>query len=124
MKVWTTGRDLVTGNNYHTNFKLTQTKDNPEYIYFNKSPRSNIDQQQLQITQKEHSRGRTADGGMDWSIYLNPTPGQFKHNATPYSKYAEKPEMSMAAGFYNVPLLVAYYHYSTQFGNPLHNKWL
>ncbi|MCD4696234.1 MAG: lamin tail domain-containing protein, partial [Bacteroidales bacterium] len=30
IKIWCTGRDEVSGNNFHTNFRLTQTKDNPE----------------------------------------------------------------------------------------------
>jgi hypothetical protein len=34
MKIWTSGRDEVSGGHYHTNFKLTQTKDNPEYVMF------------------------------------------------------------------------------------------
>ncbi len=106
LKIWVTGRDEVSGNNYHTNFKLTQTKDNTESIVFSNSLGEILDQLQLNITRKEHSRGRTTDGSADWSIYLNPTPGNSNNTATPYSTYADKPQMSDTAGFYNEPLLI------------------
>ncbi len=104
--VWATGRDLVTGNNYHSNFKLTQTKDSPESVVLTNSQGVIIDQQQLEITRKDHSRGRTADGGADWSIFLNPTLGNSNSGSTPYTKYADKPQMNIAAGFYDEPLMI------------------
>ena len=30
--LWCTGRDEISNNNYHVNFKLTQTKDDPDWI--------------------------------------------------------------------------------------------
>lgn len=104
--IWTTGRDEVSGNNYHTNFKLSQTKDNPEFIVFSNASGQILDQVQLLITRKEHSRGRTTDGDAEWGIFLDPTPGNSNNSATAYTKYADKPQMSDTAGFYSDPLLI------------------
>jgi hypothetical protein len=106
MKIWTSGRDEVSGGHYHTNFKLTQTKDNPEYVMFSNPFGVILEQHQLLITQKEHSRGRTTDGAVDWSIFTTTTPGSSNNSSTPYSAYAEKPIMSMEAGFYTGSITV------------------
>lgn len=68
-RVWATGRDLVSGSHYHTNFRLSQTKDKPEFIVLTDQDGNILDYTQLQITQKEHSRGRTNDGSVSWSIF-------------------------------------------------------
>ncbi len=107
VRVWTTGRDLVSGNHYHTNFRLSQTKDEPEHIVLSDQLGNVIDQLQLQRTQKEHSRGRTTDGSVGWSIFTNPTPNSTNNTATPYEAYAAPPVMSEAAGFYEGPLTVS-----------------
>lgn len=31
--IWASGRDLVTGNNIHTNFKITQTKNSEDVVF-------------------------------------------------------------------------------------------
>jgi len=100
LKIWASGRNEVTGGHYHTNFRLTQTKDEPEVIVFSNPFSSILDQVQLEITQKDHSRGRTVNGSSSWSIFTNPTPGASNNNATAYSSYSEKPQMSQPAGFY------------------------
>ena len=105
--IWASGRDEVSGNHFHASFKLTQTKDNSESIVLTNPQGEIVDQLMLNITRKEHSRGRTQDGGMEWSIFLYPTPGESNSNATAYLKYADKPEMSVAAGFYDDPLMVS-----------------
>ncbi|MCD4681710.1 MAG: lamin tail domain-containing protein [Bacteroidales bacterium] len=127
LKIWATGRDLVSGNNYHTNFRLTQTKDIPESIVLTNPQGVIVDQVELIITRKEHSRGRTTDGGMDWSIYFYPTPGSTNTSATPYAKYADKPQMSDTAGFYSEPLSITItttqpnseIHYTTNGSKPI-----
>ncbi|MCD4697213.1 MAG: CotH kinase family protein, partial [Bacteroidales bacterium] len=127
IKIWCTGRDEVSGNNFHTNFRLTQTKDNPEHIILSNITEVIVDSVQLEITRKEHSRGRTINGGLEWSIFLDPTPGNSNNSATPYSKYADKPQMSYSAGFYNEPLLITItptqpnsgIHYTTDGSKPI-----
>ncbi|MCD4732247.1 MAG: lamin tail domain-containing protein, partial [Bacteroidales bacterium] len=106
MKIWTTGRNEVSGNNYHTNFRLTQTKDNPEHIILSNQSGIAVDEVELVITQKEHSRGRTTNGSENWSIFTNPTPGNSNNSATPYTSYAAKPVVSDTAAFYNSPIQI------------------
>lgn len=99
MRVWASGRDVNDLGNYHTNFKLTQTKATPEYIVFANHAGTILDQKQISLTQKEHSSGRKTDGSADWGIFTSPTPGT-SNNSAVYDRYAEKPVMSVAAGFY------------------------
>ncbi len=55
---WASGRDEVSSGNYHTNFKLKQSIDSPEYVVFSDPSSNIINEFQLEITQLEHSRGR------------------------------------------------------------------
>jgi len=106
LKVWASGRNEVSGGHYHSNFKLTQTKDAIETLVLSNAQAEIIDQKQLVITRKGHSRGRTVNGGTEWSIFLSPTAGSSNNTATAYSYYAEKPQMSHTAGFYDGPITV------------------
>ena len=94
------GRDLVKDGEYHTNFKLTQTKGKDGVLLANQ----NGDIQEyypLALTLVEHSRCRATDGGMDWMISTEPSFGT-SNNETPKVKdYTAVPTMSLAAGFYN-----------------------
>ncbi|NCC72920.1 MAG: T9SS type A sorting domain-containing protein [Sphingobacteriia bacterium] len=101
LRFWASGRDLVSGNHYHTNFKLNQTKENPDHIIFSDSEGNILDETQLQTTQLGHSRGRVIDGSDTWVIFTNPTPLASNNTSTPYIGYAEKPQMSVEAGFYD-----------------------
>jgi len=96
---WASGRDEVSGEDYHTNFKLKQTKETPEYVVFSNSEGEIIDSHQLQITQVEHAMGRETDAADIWKIFTNPTKGS--SNTTPsFDAYAAAPTMSEEAGFY------------------------
>ncbi|MCD4681659.1 MAG: CotH kinase family protein, partial [Bacteroidales bacterium] len=104
--VWTSGRDEVSGGHYHTNFKLTQTKDNTEYIMYSNPFGVVLEQYPLQITRLGHSRGRTTNGSVNWSVFATETPGASNNTSNTYSGYAEKPTMSVEAGFYTGSVLV------------------
>jgi hypothetical protein len=127
LKVWASGRNEVLGGHYHTNFKLKQTKDTPETIVLANPQGVIIDQRQLEITRKDHSRGRTENGGSEWGIFLNPTPGSSNTAETAYANYAEKPQMSEIAGFYNGALSIeittnqanSVIHYTTDGSKPI-----
>lgn len=106
LRVWASGRDEVSGSHYHTNFKLSQTKAEQEYIVFSNPFGTILDLQALEITQKEHSRGRTADGEDEWGIFKNPTPKNSNNGTNVYSAYTEKPQMSVDAGFHSNPVMV------------------
>ena len=100
IKIWASGRDEVSGGHYHTNFKLTQTKDTPEHIVLADNDTVILDQLQLQVTRMGHSRGRTTNGSASWSVFGTETPGASNNTSFAYSRYAEKPTMSLPAGFY------------------------
>ncbi len=99
IRFWASGRDNTSLGEYHTNFKLTQTKTPPESIVFSDANGNIIDQQLLSVTQKEHSNGRKPDGSSVWGVFTTPTPGA-SNSSTQYQRYALKPVMSVAGGFY------------------------
>jgi len=97
---WCSGRDESFLNSFHTNFKLKQTKENPEHVLFSNPEGDIIDEQELQITQLEHSMGRETDGSSTWKIFSNPTKNQSNEGVN-FLAYAQTPEMSYEAGFYD-----------------------
>lgn len=107
LRIWLSGRDLVSGTHFHTNFKLTQTKNPKEHVVLTDNVGTILDDIEMTITQQEHSRGRSTDGGNDWVIYTNPTPNASNNSATGYLKYADKPAMSLQAGFYDNSLEIS-----------------
>ena len=100
LKFWASGRNLVTGSNYHTNFKLSQTKTNVEDIVLSNPSGTIIDGVGLFLTQLGHSCGRTTNGASTWGVFISPTPGTSNNSAVNYSGYADKPNASITAGFY------------------------
>ncbi len=107
IRIWASGRDEVSGSHYHTNFKLTQTKDNVEHIVFSNPFGEIIQDITLEITQAGHSRGRKPDGTDNWWIFTSPTPKNSNNNVIAYVAYAQRPQMSDSAGFYNESLSIA-----------------
>ncbi|MFU8843689.1 MAG: lamin tail domain-containing protein [Bacteroidales bacterium] len=107
LRIWTSGRDLVSGGHYHTNYRMTQTGDNPEYVVLSYPDGSLAEAFHLEITQRNHSRGRQPNGSETWKIFTSPTPGSSNNNATGYLAYAAKPEMIEIAGFYDNPLSIS-----------------
>jgi hypothetical protein len=101
VRFWASGRDEVTTSGYHTSFKLTQTKNNAEYIVVSNPSGVIIDYVKIKKTQLGHSRGRTFNGIAAWSIFTSPTPNASNNTATPYADYADKPDFSIGAGFYS-----------------------
>lgn len=104
--VWFSGRNEAQNNHYHTNFRLTQTKDDPEYILLSDASATIINNYQLENTQQGHSRGRRLDGSETWAIFTTPTAGATNNLATKYSGYAQKPGFNMSAGFYDSSISV------------------
>jgi len=107
IRFWTSGRDEVVGTNYHTNFKLTQTKNNNEFITLSNPSGIIIDQKEItQRTQVGHSIGRTTNGALTWSVFTTPTPKVSNNTSTAYIDYASKPQENLTAGFYANPVTV------------------
>jgi hypothetical protein len=98
--IWLSGRNESSLTGIHTNFKLTQTKIPAESLVLSDPTGAVLEEKVLEVTQLGHSRGRTTDGSSEWSVFTSPTFGSSNNSSTPYSRYAEKPVMSMDPGFY------------------------
>ncbi len=97
--IWLSSRDVVSGGNIHTNFKLTQCKAS-EDIVFADAGGVILDMDSINLTnQKNHSRGRTTNGGSTWSVFTSPTPGY--SNASPKNEYVPTPQFSLNGGYYS-----------------------
>jgi gliding motility-associated-like protein len=92
--VYCSGRATTAGNDIHTNFKLTQTK--PEKFIIADNGGIVVDSLTLQPCQRNHSRGRTTDGGATWSLFTTATPNGSNINAK--NEYASKPTFSVPSG--------------------------
>ncbi len=97
---WCSGRDESFGDNFHTNFKLKQTKLTPEHVVFSNPNGEIINDFELQKTQLEHSMGRSPNGTDNWRIFDEPSLGA-ENGEDSYIAYADTPEFSLEAGFYN-----------------------
>ena len=94
------GRDLVNNGEYHTNFKLAQTKGN-EFIVFSSPDGSVLESYPMELTLVEHSRCRIEDGSTEWAISTEPTHGTSNNASPQVSAYTVAPSIELAAGFYN-----------------------
>ena len=100
LKFWCSGKNEVQWQDYHTNFKLTQTKGRDSVVL--SSPTGNImDAHPMEITLMGHSRCRVTDGSASWQICSDPSPGNSNNGTPQYTRYADQPDMSLPAGFYN-----------------------
>ncbi len=95
--VFCSGRGLVTGNELHPNFKLTQT-DN-EYIILSNTLGNAVDSYQItQMTKSNHSIGRSTTGAVDFKLFPSPTPNAANSGAVNF--YTPTPVFSINPGFY------------------------
>jgi hypothetical protein len=99
-KIWLSGRDEATFSGIHTNFKLTQTKEETESIVLANPSGVITEQHLLEITREGHSRGRKLNGDTAWRVFTVPTFGSSNNAAPAFLKYAEKPVMDKVAGYY------------------------
>jgi hypothetical protein len=106
LKIWASGRNESAGGHYHTNFRLTQTRANADWIVISDPSGVILEQIHLAITRKDNSRGRTVNGGEQWSIFTIPTPGYSNGSSTAYTAYAGKPVVSDTGGFYTGPMSI------------------
>ncbi len=106
IKIWLSGRNEVAGGHYHANFKLTQTNAEPEYLVLTNPSGMILQNLQIQITQKDHSRGQKPNGSGNWVVFTNPTPGATNNSTSGYQKYTNRPSMDLAAGFYSGSITV------------------
>jgi gliding motility-associated-like protein len=101
LRVWASTRDEAAGGHIHTNFRLTQRQPNPEYVVF-ADPNGVILEEYhllLYVTQRNHSWGRTTNGGTTWGVFTTPTPNASNTGAN-YTRYAADVLYSISGGFY------------------------
>lgn len=101
--VYASGRGEFVGGNVHTDFKITQAKQEGAVL---SDPGGTILDSYLLLTpnQTNHSRGRTTDGAAAWSVFTTPTPGAANVDAR-----NEYPEVSIDtdAGYYSGSVAVS-----------------
>ncbi len=97
------GRNIITGSELHTNFKLTQTSN--ETIVLADIGGVIIDQITSVPSLINNSRGRTTNGAATWSIFSTPSPSST--NGIGFNSYSTIPSMSLAAGIYPGSINVA-----------------
>jgi len=102
---WCSGRDEYKDNNYHTNFKLSQTPGKDKVILSNSSKKI-IEKYDLDITLTEHSRCRSIDGSGEWQICSNPSPGSSNNNSNHFGSYTRTPTMDKKPGYYSDKVIV------------------
>jgi hypothetical protein len=103
LRFWTSGRNIATPTGYHTNFKLTQTKNTEDFVVLSNPSAIIIDYVKLNNannTQLGHSRGRQPNGAATWFVFTTPTPNSSNNASAIYLGYAAKPSFDLAAGFY------------------------
>ena len=95
--IFCSGRDEVLAGFAHTNFKITQTKDN-EVLMLSDPTGILLDSISVIPNIKTHSRGREINGSAIWSVFINPTPDATNTGAL--LEYATTPIFSAPSGYY------------------------
>ena len=96
---WCSGRDMIAGGQFHTNFKLTQTKGNE--ILLLTDPTENVLQKiPMELTLLGQSQCRDMDGFSTWKICVNPSLGSSNNGTEKYDGFTATPTMNLEAGFY------------------------
>ncbi len=103
--LWCSGRDEVVGDSYHTNFKLTQTKEG-EFVVISDANGNIIESHPLELTLLAHSKEQHNG---EWFINQSPTPGYTQLNDLK-SRYTAAPIIDKTAGFYTDEVTVSISH--------------
>ncbi len=98
--IYCSGRDSNANEEFHTNFKLKQTKGN-DHIVLSNINGDVIESIPLQLTLLEHSRAKDKDGEGEFLVCKSPTFGKSNDNVTKYISYTNSPSMDLEAGFYS-----------------------
>lgn len=99
--IYCSGRDEILGGSAHTDFKITQTRGN-EVLVLSDPSGIFVDSVRVMPNQKSHSRGREANGSINWSVFVTATPGG--GNANPQQEYATTPIFSQNSGYHSAAI--------------------
>ena len=95
---WCSSRDEVGTFDYHTNFKLTQTKAN-ETLMLSQPDETVVDMVPMELTLLGHSRYRV-EGTEEWLVSTTPSPENTNAFMVPYDRYTSEPVIDLLGGFY------------------------
>ncbi|MEM9823914.1 MAG: CotH kinase family protein [Bacteroidota bacterium] len=95
---WCSGRDETNFFDNHTNFKLTQTKNN-EVLMLSRPDETLVDMVPMELTLLGHSRYRQ-EGLDEWEVSTTPSPENTNQFMVPYAGYTSSPLINLEAGFY------------------------
>jgi hypothetical protein len=98
--VWCSGRNRAENGVFHTGFKLTQTKNNPESLVLTNAQGLTVESVTTEKTAVHQSRCRSTDGAGTWKICTDPTLGASNNQSPQYDGFAKRPDMDQIAGFY------------------------
>ncbi len=101
--VFASGRDISSGMVQHANFRLSQLR--PDQIVLADPDGQVLESHTMQVTQLNHSYGRTEDGASDWGLFVSPSPGSANSNA--FTAYAARPQFSVGPGSYSSGITLA-----------------
>ncbi len=93
------GRDRFVNGEYHTNFKLAQTKEG-EYVLLSDASGTVLESHEMELTLVEHSRCRITDGEAFWGVSTNPSFGTSNNLTNQYLGYTQTPTITVEAGYY------------------------
>lgn len=106
--VFASGRDeAAPGSPFHTNFKLTQTKNTPEHIVFSKPNGQVVDALEILTTKTHQSVGRLSNGSTEWRVFTQPTYAAKNDNSIGYFGFAARPVANQQAGFFQGSVTVS-----------------
>lgn len=101
--VFCSKRNTVNGNQYHTNFTLSQTDG--DWIILSNPTAVVVDSFKIvHLTKSDHSVGRATNGAANFRLFTNPTPNA--NNVGGGNFYIPTPVFALQAGFYNGPQMV------------------
>jgi hypothetical protein len=100
VRVWCSGRDTTVSTHFHSNFKLTQTKNTPEKITLTNPSGQIVDQIEVKKTERNQSRARKTDGALEWMISTAPTPRAANSGAM-FKRFVDRPAFDKVGGFYS-----------------------
>ena len=99
MVFYCSGRDGFINAEFHTNFKLAQTKGS-DIVLLSDGTGTIQEMHALDLTLVEHSHCRTTDGSNEWKVSTAPSFGSSNNFTPQINGYTEAPSMNLAAGFY------------------------
>ena len=97
--LYCSGRDTLINDEYHTNFKLAQTKGS-DIVLLSDASGTVLEMHEMNLTLVEHSRCRVTDGDSEWRISTTPSFGTTNDGTPQVNGYTTAPSMDLEGGFY------------------------